>query len=120
LPSWIEEGIASRYDNSIRKDAREQLTRSWARTGRSVGLEQVLTSTDLHSTDEYSYAAATSLVSFLLTREDAQTLLEFAEDGQRVGWNAALQTHYRIETFGQLQSEWEAWLASSFSNPGDR
>ncbi len=33
LPSWVEEGIASRYDNAIRKDTRDQLARSWVRTG---------------------------------------------------------------------------------------
>ena len=118
LPSWIEEGIASRYDNEIRKDAREQLARSWVRTGRAVPLEQVLGSSDLHSSDEYSYAAATSLVSFLLSRGDAQSVVRFAEDGQRGDWDAALRAHYGIESLDELQTEWEAWLTGNFSSAG--
>jgi hypothetical protein len=114
LPSWIEEGIASRYDNEIRKDARDQLAHFWVRTGRAVRLAQVLDSSDLHSSDEYSYAAATSLVSFLLARGDAQSVVRFAEDGQRSGWNAALRAHYRIESLDELQRQWEAWLARQF------
>ncbi len=114
LPSWVEEGIASRYDNAIRKDARDQLARSWVRTGRSVALEQMLASTDLHSTDEYYYAAATSLVSFLLTRGDAQRVVRFAEDGQRSDWSAALRAHYYIESLDALQTQWQAWLAGNF------
>jgi hypothetical protein len=118
LPSWVEEGIASRYDNEIRKDARDQLARSWMRTGRAVRLEQVLASSDLHSSDEYSYAAATSLVSFLLARGDAQSVVRFGEDGQHSGWNAALQAHYRIQSLDELQTQWEAWLADKFASAG--
>jgi hypothetical protein len=114
LPSWIEEGIASRYDNEIRRDTRDQLARSWVRTGRAVRLEQVLDSSDLHSSDEYSYAAATSLVSFLLSRGDAQSVVRFAEDGERSGWIAALRAHYGIQSLDELQAQWEAWLARQF------
>ena len=114
LPSWVEEGIASRYDNEMRRDARDQLGRSWVRTGRAVSLEHVLVSSDLHSTNEYSYAAATSLVSFLLSRGDAQSIVRFAEEGQRSGWNAALRAHYCIQSLEELQTQWEAWLARQF------
>jgi hypothetical protein len=114
LPSWLEEGIASRYDDQTRKDSRDQLLRSWVRTGRAVGLQQVLETTDLHSRDEYTYAGATSLVSFLLTRGNEETLLAFAEDGVGRGWTAALQTHYRISSLQQLQTQWQAWLANQF------
>ncbi|HJQ81801.1 MAG TPA: hypothetical protein VJ828_17685 [Lacipirellulaceae bacterium] len=114
LPSWVEEGIASRYDNEIRKDSRDQRTRSWVRTGRAIRLEQMLGSSDMHSSDEYSYAAATSLVSFLLSRGDARSVMRFAEDGQRGGWDAALRAHYRIESLEELQTQWEAWLARQF------
>jgi hypothetical protein len=112
LPSWLEEGIASRYDDEARRASREQLLRSWARTGRAANLALVLELDDLQSFDENSYAAATSLVSFLLTRGDAQTLLRFGEDGQRRGWAAALQSSYGVESLQALQSQWMAWLAS--------
>ena len=113
LPSWVEEGIASRYDNEIRKDARGQLARSWVRAGRAIRLAQVLELSDLHSSDEYSYAAATSLVSFLLTRGDAQSVVRFAEEGQHGDWTAALRAHYGIQSIDTLQAQWEAWLAGN-------
>jgi hypothetical protein len=114
LPSWLEEGIASRYDDEARQAAREQLLRSWARTERAANVSLLLELDDLQSFDENSYAAATSLVSFLLTRGDEQTLLRFGEDGQRSGWAAALRAHYRIESLNVLQTQWEAWLAQQF------
>jgi hypothetical protein len=114
LPSWVEEGIASGYDDAIRKDARQQLLRSWVRTGHAAQLAQVLESSDLRSFDEYSYAAATSLVNFLMERGERETILRFAEDGQRRGWTAALRAHYGIQSIDELQSQWEAWLAKQF------
>jgi hypothetical protein len=117
LPSWVEEGIASSYDDVIRKDGRQQLLRSWVRTGRAARLDEVLETSDLRSFDEYSYAAATSLVGFLVARGERETVLRFAEDGQRSGWSAALAAHYGIQSVDELQTQWEAWLAGSFAAP---
>jgi hypothetical protein len=113
LPSWLEEGIASRYDDAARRAAREQLVRSWAHSGRAASLAQLLDMPDLRSFDEHSYAAAESLVSFLLTLGDEQTLLRFAEDAQRSGWAAALDSHYPIKDHRDLQLQWQAWLAGN-------
>jgi hypothetical protein len=71
---------------------------------------------DLNTFDEASYAASTSLVSFLLTEADEQTLLRFAVDGQRYGWDAALQSHYGIQSQRELQSQWQAWLTANFGS----
>ncbi len=113
LPSWLEEGIASRYDDSHRKSTRNQQLRSWMTTGLAPGLEHVVESSDLRSFDESSYAAATSLVDFFIARGDKQTLLRFALDGERSGWPAALETHYQIQSMQEVQRQWQAWLATS-------
>jgi hypothetical protein len=117
LPSWVEEGIASRYDDESRRAAREQLIRSWARSGNAPQLVQLLELDDMRAFDESSYAAATSLVSFLLTKADERELLEFAVDGQRKGWPDALQAHYGIRSHRDLQTQWQAWLANG-GKPG--
>jgi hypothetical protein len=115
LPSWLEEGIASRYDDAARRAAREQLVRSWAQGGRAASLAQLLDMPDLRSFDEHSYAAAESLVGFLLTLGDEQTLLRFAEDTQRSGWAAALSSHYQIKDQRDLQMQWQAFLSGNLS-----
>lgn len=114
LPSWLDEGIACQYDEATRHDLREQVLRSCVRTGRTISLARLLESPDLRSFDEDSYAAAASLVSFLLTRGDEQTLVRFALDGQQGGWEAALQSHYGMSSVEQLQTQWQAWLVDSF------
>jgi hypothetical protein len=112
LPTWVEEGIASRYDDHSRRAARDQLLRSWARNGNAPPLVQLLELADMRAFDESSYAAATSLVSFLLTKGDERELLTFAVDGQRNGWDDALRTHYGIRGHRDLQTQWQTWLAA--------
>jgi hypothetical protein len=118
LPSWVEEGIASRYDDDSRRAARGQLARYWLRTAQVPRLAQVIETPDLRSFDETSYAAATSLVSFLLTKGNEQKLLRFAVDGQRYGWPSALQAHYRINGYADLEKQWQAWLARNVETDG--
>lgn len=113
LPPWVEEGIASRYDIPVLIAVRQQEVLSWLRIGRAPQLIPLLMSTNIASFDDTQYATAESLVSFLLTRGDAQTVIRFAADGQLLGWDAALQTHYQIDDVGQLQIEWQDWLVSS-------
>jgi hypothetical protein len=116
LPEWVEEGIASRFDDESRRSAREQLLRHWAQTGVVPDIAILLELPDIKSLDESAYAAATSLVSFLLTKGDERTILRFAEDGQRNGWAIALQAHYGIRTAHDLQAEWQTWLKHNFKS----
>jgi hypothetical protein len=113
LPPWVEEGIASRYDSERLIDVRQQEVRSWVRTGRIPALASLLETDNIHSFDDAGYAAAESLVAYLLTRGDKPTLLRFADDGQRTGWDAALRAHYKIEGQRQLQTDWQAWVVDS-------
>ncbi len=76
----------------------------------------LLETPDLKSLDETSYAAATSLVSYLLTQGDEQEVVCFAEDGQQAGWDAALRSHYGIQSCRDLQASWQAWLAIQFGS----
>jgi hypothetical protein len=110
LPSWVEEGIACRYDNQRLIAVRQQEVRAWTRMGRIPSLAVLFDNTGIRSTDDTGYAAAESLVAFLLTRGDKQTLLRFAEDIERLGWHESLRTHYAINGQAQLQRDWQAWL----------
>jgi hypothetical protein len=115
LPPWVEEGIACRYDDEGRKAERERTLRAWARTERGVSIAALLDLPDIQSLDGSSYTAAASLVSFLLTCGDEKTLLEFAVDGQRAGWNDALRAHYKISDVRELQARWHHWLRTSLN-----
>lgn len=113
LPPWVEEGIACRYDDATLIAVRQQEVRSWLRMGRVPRLAAILTVEGIDSFDATNYAAAESLVSFLVTRGDKVRVVRFANEAQRTGWDSALRTYYRIDSIQQLQADWQDWLQSS-------
>lgn len=113
LPVWIEEGIASRYDDAQRMALRRETVAWWTQTDNWPELASLFDAKNLHANDASGYAAAASLVEFLLSRGDKKTLLAFAADGSALGWDAALKTHYQIQSASRLQNQWQAWVGEA-------
>lgn len=113
LPAWIDEGIASGYDDKSRRDVRRNLIAWYVRSGNWPRLESLFKTDTITASDKATYATASSLTEFLLSRADKQTLLQFAVAGQKNGWDQALQQAYRIGSIGELQTAWQAWVTNS-------
>lgn len=88
LPTWLEEGIASRYDSESLKEYRAEVRRRWKRPPRLA----LLPGNRFRSHNDDAYAAAESVVEFLIQRRGKTKLLESVPD------------------VATLQVEWEAWL----------
>ena len=115
LPAWLEEGIASRYDDDARIATRQSILNWYARTRNWPKLQRVLTADRIIDDDKTAYAVSSSLVNYLLTRADKAELLRFGHAGARHGWKQALAKHYQIEGVEQLQQSWQKWVAASNS-----
>lgn len=113
LPEWVEEGIASRYDDDARKSLRQETIQWWKETGDWPSLETLMTSRTVSAEDTQAYTSAASLVEFLLTKGDRPTFLAFAVEGSRVGWTQALSKHYGIQDSAALQQAWVQWLQTA-------
>ena len=111
LPPWLEEGIASRYDDDERQGTRDQILGWTARTGNWPDLLRVLESSTISTNDQLSYAVASSLVDYLLTQGEKENLFRFAVSGQRIGWDRALNRNYAFENVDQLRSAWQDWVS---------
>ena len=109
LPRWIEEGIASRYDDAQRKRTRQEMLRWWVDTGNWPLMQRALHAERLPAIDKEAYCLAGSLVDFLLSRGDKQKLLEFAQSA-RGDLPGALRTHYQFRSLNDLQAQWQAWV----------
>jgi hypothetical protein len=113
MPVWANEGIASLCDDAQRGEDRRQLWRQWAREGRFPELEKVLYAASIAPTDETAYAVGVSVTEYLLSRGDRARLIQFVEQGQRDGWDAALRDSYGLADVGELERHWQAWLMSN-------
>lgn len=109
LPAWLEEGIASRYDDPGRHTQRSEALTRLARQRNWPRLEDVLFNANITAADEVAYTVATSLVEMLLSRADKKTLLEFGAKASE-DLEPALRHHYEITSVGELQSMWQEWV----------
>lgn len=110
LPAWVEEGIASRYDDDQRRETRGQVLNWIARTQNWPNLSDVLQRRVIPARDEQAYAVAASLVKFLLTQGKKKDLLHFAALGGHIGWDRAIHDSYQFATVYDLEAAWQAWI----------
>ena len=85
LPPWANEGIASLKDGARRQAIQGDVLAWYVQTGNWPDVAEVLNAEKIFSTNQASYAVATSLVRFFLARSDRPQLLEFSIEGNRAG-----------------------------------
>jgi hypothetical protein len=112
LPSWLEEGMASRYDDAERIAHRREIIRGYVRTGRWPALDSVLTRRTVAGSDYEAYAVAESVTNFLIARADKPTLVEFGREAASGNTLAALQQHYRFRSLDELERAWREWASA--------
>lgn len=107
---WLEEGIASHYDDSERIQLRLNQIKIWKNSQQIPSLINILDLHNIRSNNIDQYAISVSLVDFLVHRKDKSTLLKFDKDGQKIGWSLSLQKYYNIKNINHLQKLWEKWV----------
>jgi len=117
LPDWVEEGIASRYDDPKRRQRRQKWLRDCVRTGRWPDVERVLEAEKIIGFDSSGYIVAESIVEFLLARGNKPTLFRFAQAGRQNGWRVALKRHYKLRDPEALQQAWQGWVTDRAAGP---
>ena len=113
LPAWLEEGIASRYDDGQRNQTRDSVLRFFTKQDHWPRIEGVMNAENIAAEDTRAYATAVSLTEMLLAQGDKETLLQFGRAATRSGWQQALNECYRIRDAGQLQQSWQNWVTGS-------
>jgi hypothetical protein len=112
LPVWFEEGVASAGDDAERR----AICRRIVARGELPRLDALLAAEHIAASEQASYAAASSLVEYLLTRGDRARLLAFALAGPKQGWEAAARQSYGVQSLGELETAWRLWIAQPPQN----
>src|SRR5262245_15770968 len=108
LPAWLEEGIASQYDDAQRQQVRQRILGWFVTTGQWPRLAPVLTAQRVHSEDQEAYTLATTVTELLIERGNRQKLLQFGELIGKVGLDRALNQCYGIAGATELEQLWQA------------
>ncbi|MHB8862940.1 MAG: hypothetical protein ACYC6N_11085 [Pirellulaceae bacterium] len=115
LPAWLEEGIAGSYDDDSRQETRQKILEWMVKTDNWPDIETILHTRNIPHNDKQTYAVASSLTQFLLTRGDQRTLLEFGQHASKLGLDAALSKSYRFRNVVELQQAWQNWVPQSLT-----
>src|SRR5262245_18286937 len=115
MPAWLEEGIASQYDDAQRQKTRQRILSWFVTTSQWPRLVPVLTAERVHSDDTDAYTLPDTVTELLLERGNRQKLLQFGELVGQVGLDRALNQCYGIAGAADLEQLWQARYARNIA-----
>lgn len=110
LPRWADEGMA------VLSEPRHLAEKHLRNLPQHQRDRQLFAIADLMQFNDYPegkyigafYAQSVSLVDYLSSMDTPQKFTRFIHDGLHTGWEPALQQHYNIQSFVDLQRRWQA------------
>ena len=110
-PRWVDEGLATLFDDPAKQAGHDADFRRAAAQGQAWRLDD-LVRLDLDPADAVRqrvfYGQSAALVRWLLARADGPTLLGFVDATTDHGPDAAARTHYGFATTAALEAAWRA------------
>jgi tetratricopeptide (TPR) repeat protein len=114
LPRWADEGVA------VLTEPREKVDRHLSNLAKAKQDNQLFSLRELMELPNYPqnprqistfYAESVSLVDFLASLRGSQTFMLFLQDSMRYGYEKALQRHFNIGSYGELEERWATYMA---------
>jgi hypothetical protein len=108
VPRWADEGIAVLSETESRIAAHRVNLAKVMREGRLMKVRDVMMMKNYPQPSQIIafYAQSTSLVDYLCRLAGPATFTQFVRDGLEAGYEAALQKHYNIHDFNELEERW--------------
>jgi hypothetical protein len=109
-PRWADEGLAVLFDDSGKQGSHEEDLRAAARQGVAFTAADLLALEDLPTgtrRQQVFYGQSAALVRWLINRRDAATLIRLLDDIEPLGFDAALDRHYALDSIASLESAWK-------------
>lgn len=103
FPAWLNEGIASRYDNSQLRAIRRRERHDMLVENTWPNLREFI---DQPIRTQKQYAIAESIVDYLLLRCEPVELIELGVRAERDGIDSALRAVIDVQNIEQLEREW--------------
>jgi RNA polymerase sigma factor (sigma-70 family) len=118
LPRWADEGAATLSESAASRADYEREMEKVLRSGRqTLPLRELLPSLDYPKELMTFYARSLSLTDFLVAAKGRRKFLAFVAEGQRDGWNKAVNSIYGYKSVAALE---QAWLAHARKQLADK
>lgn len=120
VPRWADEGIAVLAEPRDKVERHLQNLARCRQEGQTLGVQQLVQMNDYPDPRHISafYAQSVSLVEFLSNDRGPQVFTQFLRDGLRNGYESALQKHYGIQGFTDLEHRWGRYAANGLPQAG--
>ena len=107
-PRWADEGMATLADTQAKQSRHHQDLKIAIANGALFRAANLLAMDDYPSSDRYGtfYGESVSLTEFLVNRASPQKFVEFIEQANSEGYDAALEKCYGISGAVALDHEW--------------
>lgn len=109
-PRWADEGLAVLFDDSDKQGDHEDDFRAAAGQGVAFSATDLLALEDLPTgtrRQQVFYGQSAALVRWLINRRGAATLIRFLDDLEPLGFDAALDRHYGLDSIASLDAAWK-------------
>jgi len=111
LPRWADEGGATSVEHVSERNKQRALLDQYLRTGRGIPFSTMFAMTEYPTDILPLYAQGYSTAEFLIQIGGRRKYIAFLDDGLKRGdWTGALQKNYRLQSLGELQKTWLAWV----------
>jgi hypothetical protein len=111
LPRWADEGIAMLSESAEKHRERLVNLQQLILRGPTLPLADLVRVDRVpaaHLRDAF-YGQSVALTSLLIRKSKPADFADFVADVEKVGIDAALQNHYRLDGLIALQQEWDEW-----------
>ena len=111
LPRWADEGGATSVEHVSERNKQRASLDQYLRTGRGIPFSTMFAMTEYPADVLPLYAQGYSTAEYLIQIGGRRKYIQFLDDGLKDGnWAAALQKNYRLQSLGELQKTWLAWV----------
>ena len=111
LPRWADEGAATSVECPSERQKQYRSLQQFLTTGRGIAFNRMFAMTEYPSDIMPLYAQGFSLTEYLIRQGGRRKYIRYLETAmQSDDWAGALREHYGVQSIGDLQNSWLAWI----------
>lgn len=106
VPRWADEGGSVYSEDDVERNRHDRLVVQVLNSGRGIQLKALFRMKEYPRDVMTLYAQGYSVSRYLVEQSDRPSFLNFVADGMRMGWDTAVNRHYKFRDVDDLEANW--------------